>query len=419
MRVLIFEPQYVGHNLAYVNYLASRLVELDCEVHWVTSRQAAESEECKNHLGHLRPHLRCMPLDGFVRRSNGTGLSVNGILNARKLISGLQHGLKNIKPDHLYVVSGNPLVHWMGMPNPVSSFLQAHSIESEVVLLFGKYAYPQHGLVASLKEKLALLALARGPWNRIHHIMPRAVEAMTSFSPAFAQRARLLPDPVDPPIVMSRVEARRKLGVPEEGRYMGLIGVVEKRKGVNEFLEAFERALTQLRPTDRALLAGRSTEDVRTLVASRFKGLVDSGRLVFLDRHLDRQDLWAACNASDVVTTPYPSHVYSASTVIRAAAVNRLVLANKIGWMEETVEQYSLGMTCNIADAHLFAAKIVEAMESSDHFAINEGAQRFVQFHTQSQFATFLTERLCQRLVQRDLAALEAQEQSLVEHDAA
>ncbi len=403
MRVLIFEPQYVGHNLAYVNYLASRLIELDCEVHLVTSRQSLESDEFENHLGHLRPHLHCLTVDVFAARSNGNGIRVNGIVGALSLMRGLRMGLARIKPDHLYVLCGNPLAHWMGLPNSVSRYLRKQGIESEVVLLFGKYAYLHHGFVSSLKEKLALFALSRGPWNRVHHILPRAIEAMSTFSSEFAQRARLLPDPIDPPIVMSRVEARRTLGLPESGRYIGLVGVIEKRKGIFKFLEAFEKALVDLPADDCVLLAGKSSEEVRGFLASRFQGLTDSGRLIFLDRHLSTQELWAACNAADVVTTPYPDHVYSASIVIRAAAVNRFVLANKIGWMEETIEKLSLGMTGNINDSQMFAAKIVESMEASVNFKINERAQRFVQFHSQANFATCLTDRICERLHRRHL----------------
>ena len=403
MRVLIFEPQYVGHNLSYVNYLATQLVELGCEVHLVTSHQAMASEEFKHHLGHLLPHLRCLPVDGFVTRKRGTGISVNGVVSAQKLMRGLLIGLKTIKPEHLYVLSGNPLSHWMGLPNWVSRYLRKHRIESEVVLLFGKYAYPHHGLAASLKEKLALFALARGPWQRVHHILPHAIAAMTTFSRDFAERARLLPDPIDPPVMMTRIEARRQLQLPENGRYVGLIGVIERRKGVHEFLESFEKAVKQLRPDDRALLAGKSTEEVRNLLATKFQGLTESGRLVFLDRHLDRQELWAACHAANVVTTPYPNHVYSASIVIRAAAANRFVLANQIGWMEETIKAHAFGTTCDTSDSEVFAAKIVESMEASENFTINESARQFVQFHSQANFASHLTELLCKRLHQRHL----------------
>ncbi|MDX1926767.1 MAG: glycosyltransferase [Pirellulaceae bacterium] len=412
MRVLIFEPQYVGHNLSYVNYLAAQLIDLGCDVHLVTSHQALASEEFKHHLGHLRPRLKCLPVDGFVTRRKGTGISVNGVLSARTLMHGLQVGLKSIKPEHVYVLSGNPLSHWMGLPNPVSRYLRKHRIVSEVVLLFGKYSYPHHGWAASLKEKLALLALARGPWQRVHHILPRAIAAMTSFSRDFAQRARLLPDPIDPPILMSRTEARRMLQLPEQGRYIGLIGVIERRKGIHEFLESFEKALGQLRPDDRALLAGKSTDEVRHLLASRFQQLTDSGRLIALDRHLNRQELWAACNAADVVTTPYPNHVYSASIVIRAAAAKRFVLANKIGWMDETIGEHSIGATCNTSDSDTFAAKIVEALATAEHFTLTESAQRFVHFHSQSNFASHLTELLCQRLHQRILDEQVFQEQT-------
>ena len=65
MRVLVFEPQYAGHNLAYVHHLAERLLALDCEVHLVTSSQAIDTEEFTSHLGDIVDSIHVTALDTF------------------------------------------------------------------------------------------------------------------------------------------------------------------------------------------------------------------------------------------------------------------------------------------------------------------------------------------------------------------
>lgn len=398
MRVLIYEPQYVGHNLAYVNYLATRLIEMGCEAHLVTSQQAMQTEEFSNHLGHLCPKLICTGIDGFVRRSTGRGISVNAIQGTRSLVRGLRCGLEQVEPNHVFIPCGNPLAHWMGFPISVSRLLKRKGIEAEIVLLFGKYAYAHRGLKSFLKEKLALAALANGPWTRVHHILPRAVRTISSFSRGLALRTRWLPDPIDPPLVMTRSEARKLLGIPQEGRIVALVGLIERRKGVVELLDAFQRSLGKLDNNDRVLLAGKSTDEVRDMLGNRFRSLVLSGRLISLDRHLTRHELWGACYASDVVTTPYPNHVYSASIVIRAAAANRPVLANAVGWMGDTIQKYSLGTICNTNDIQQFAVKLVNCLAAAQAYTLNEQAEQFVAMHSEVHFANRLTQRLCERM---------------------
>ncbi|MEQ1830308.1 MAG: hypothetical protein ABL921_30405, partial [Pirellula sp.] len=176
MRVLVFEPQFAGHNLSYVMHLITHLIAFDCDVHLITSNQATESEEFANHLGHLEGTFQCHPLNDFVGRPGGRGICVNGPAGNFALLKGLYRGLRMVRPDHVYVPCGNPIAHWAGLPNPVSRELRRGSIEAELVLLFGKYAYEHTGLRSRLKEWMALAVLSRGPWARIHHIVPRAVQ---------------------------------------------------------------------------------------------------------------------------------------------------------------------------------------------------------------------------------------------------
>ncbi|MEQ1827560.1 MAG: hypothetical protein ABL921_16495, partial [Pirellula sp.] len=157
-------------------------------------------------------------------------------------------------------------------------------------------------------------------------------------------------------------------------------------------------ALSSLKPTDRVLLAGKSTDEVRDALNSRYNSLMQSGRVISIDRHLTSDELWAACIGADVVCTPYPNHRYSASIVIRAAAAGVPVLANSIGWMQEIINEFSLGTTCNTNLPVEFACNIRNSLEQSPSFQIGDSARNFIDYHTAANFASHLTKRLADRM---------------------
>lgn len=398
MRVLIFEPQFVGHNLAYVHHLSERLLDMGCEVHLVTSTEAVASEEFASHLHDVVDALHVTALPTFSKRPSRRSIRVNGPSGLLGLMRSMLIALRTIQPEHVYIPFGNPLASCCGFPNPVSHWLRRHGVEAEILLLSGKYAHVNHDWVARLKERIALEILDRGPWTRIHHIVPHAIEKMRAHSPRLKRIASLLPDPVETPPSMNREEARRMLGLPADGRMVSISGLIEPRKGIAELLDAFERSGSRLRVDDRLLLAGKGTPEVRELLRTRYSEGLASGRIRFLDRHLTSEELWAACIAADLVCTPYPQHLFSASIVIRASRVRVPVLANAIGWMEQTIHQFGLGTTCDTLNPTAFANALVSSLESSGEFKLRRAAERFIAFHTPENFAARLTDRVAQRI---------------------
>ncbi|MFN7735364.1 MAG: glycosyltransferase [Pirellula sp.] len=404
MKVLIFEPQYVGHNLAYVRQIASRLVEMQCEVHLLTSVQATQSEEFRKHLDSVLPSIQVLGLDRFSVRAGSQGIRVNGPHAIASMMQSFLSGLKRVEPEHVFIPFGNPLAHWCGFPNPLSSWLRRNQVETELVLLFGKYAYPHTDWKSAIKEKIALSILAKGPWTRIHHIVPHAIDVMKRHPSRLASIAHLLPDPVEAVPSMSKSEARRMLGLPTQSRIVSLVGLLERRKGVRELLEAFEIAKPNLLPTDKVLLAGKATDETRELLANRFAHLIADGSVLCIDRHLTSNELWAALIGCDLTTTPYPEHVYSASLVIRGAAAGIPVLSNSIGWMDQTVRRFQLGTVCNTNDKQVFAEHLRMALDGAAGYSTTIEAKRFVDFHSSENFAAKLTQRLAERMGIRDAA---------------
>jgi glycosyltransferase involved in cell wall biosynthesis len=394
MRVLVFEPQHVGHNLNYVKLLMTRLAGLPCEIHLVTSKEATESAEYADHLGPLEGMFQCHAIPGFVHRPGGGGLCVNGPSANFAIARGLYKGLQKIQPDHTYVTFGNPLSHLTGIPSPLTYHLRRPGVESEIVLLLGKYAYRHRGFRNQVKQHLALTVLSHGPWKKIHHIVPHAIESMKAFGGGLAEKASLLPDPVEAPPAMSQETARRILQIPTCGRYVALVGLVDRRKGSLDLLRAFSKALPRLNPDDRLLLAGKASEEVRQALRGEHANLVQNGRVLSVDRHLTTEELWASCKAVNLIATPYPTHRYSASIVIRAAASGVPVLANSIGWMHDMIHRFSLGTTCDTNSPECFSNCLAQSLSSSHLYKMTDKAKWFVRFHEADNFSAHLTKNL-------------------------
>ncbi|MCY3005692.1 MAG: glycosyltransferase [Planctomycetota bacterium] len=401
MRALIFEPQFAGHNLVYVRHIAQALLHLGVEVHLLTSRQAVESEEFGKHLGEISHALSITASDLFSNSSKASGVRVNGPGGLFASMRSLLGELKTARPDHFYLPFGNPLAHALGIPNPVSRSLRQQGIESEIVLLFGKYAYNHSDLSSKAKQQVALQLLANGPWTRIHHIVPHAVEVMHRHSSRLRGMAHLLADPVDPAPSMTKSQAKAMLGLDPAAKYISLIGLIDKRKGVHDLLAAAKELATQSDSPAKILLAGKNSLEARELLAAEYGDLVLSGRVVVFDRHLSPSELWAACIASDVVTTPYPNHQYSASLLIRAASVGVPVLANAIGWMQDVTERFGLGWVCDTRNPIEFAQMLRTITEGAQEYSVDDRSKRFVEFHSLSNFQSQITERIVQRLASR------------------
>lgn len=393
MRALVFEPQFVGHNLAYAKHVIAALVDQGIETTLLTSQQAIQSEEYESHLGSLSSSFHQIVSKAFESKKSSRGVRVQGPSGLFATMRSLLDGLKTHNPDHVIIPFANPLAHALGVPNPISAWVRKRQIEFEGILLFGRYAYPHIDLPSLCKQKIALGMLDRGPWTRLHHILPHAVRLMENHSPHLRSLVSFLPDPVEPPIHFTRYSACQKLGISPDNQYVSLVGLIEKRKGVFDLLNAARTLDGTLPNNTRFLLAGRCTEEVKTALHVEFLPLVQKQRVIVLDQHLSQDRLWAACYASSLMTLPYPEHQYSASLLIRAAAAGVPVLCNAIGWMHETTQQYGLGWTCNTRDPKSFVATLNACLPICNAYTNTPLADEFVRKHSLDNFRSKITER--------------------------
>ncbi len=386
MRVLVFDPSMSGHHSFYLRLLLPALLELSPDVTLVTGHGASESREFQIQLQEVAERVRVEsvvpPLEGsLVKR----GATMHRFLTS---------AIERLRPDHVYVPTADHLTQMMSLRRRPAKL--ADGVEMEALMMRGGFAYPYRGLAQWVQDRLSLLAVERSPWKILHFVDPIPYAMLQRRGGSISPRVRLLPDPVETQAPKDRGTARSRLGVPETGRYLGSVGLMDERKGIDLLIRAF--ASMQREPDDRLLLVGRASPDVQDLLTGAFAHLVDEGRIISIDRYVTNEEFSDAVSALDVVCTPYPQHVGSASVVIRAAAAERPVVSSTFGWVGTVVPRLGLGWSCDVSDNAALVSTITTALQRSADFRASEAAQRFVRYHSVKNFQAAWTARLRDRL---------------------
>ena len=390
MRVVVYEPDPTGHHLAYVSRVVEPLASLASELILLTSQWAADSPQFAQHLGRFSTHLTVDTGIGDPARR----LAIRPLM---RQFASLRRAVKRLCPDHLYVTYGDDFVE-MAALHEMAGHCWPDATEAEVLLLRGGYQYPASSLATRMRRRISPWLLRRGPWSLIHHINPDDLEVIRGNNAGTTGRFFLMPDPVEPASQLSKEEARQVLNLPEDGRYIGSVGIINRAKGVDRLISAFRAARADLQSGDRLLLAGPIDEELRSFISSGCGDDLANGRLIMIDRSLSSDEIATAVAATDIVATPYPWHVHSSSIVIRAAAGGRPVVGNSIGWMKRTIPQFGLGAVCDVVNEEALCRTLVKTLDESGGYQITSAARRFAEFHSAENFARHWTKRLRQRI---------------------
>jgi glycosyltransferase involved in cell wall biosynthesis len=409
MRVLVFEPVWAGHRLHFVSMLLPGLVETGADVTVALGREAPGTAEYRAHLAPLLEESAEGVVAGRVRADAWIPPARHGKLSyARDALGALRQSIARARPDFLYVPTADGLSQLLGVAGMLGRRTLPRGLHSEALLLRGSFAYPAAGWRQRVQARLSWAAAAQAaPWSVLYHLDPIVYdrERRDRSTEAESGHLRLMPDPVEgrkpsPARDASRAEILRRLGVPPDGRYVGTAGLLDRRKGVDLLIRAYAdaRRRGQLADTDRLLLVGRPDPAIAAMLSGETEPMVRSGHVQVIDRFLDTADFVDAISAMDLVVTPYPRHIGSASIVIRAAALGRPVLGSDFGWIGYVVPRFGLGRTVNVNDPAAFAAELAQSLDDSPAYRPPEAARRFAQFHTPENFRATWTEVLRERL---------------------
>jgi len=246
-----------------------------------------------------------------------------------------------------------------------------------------------------VRDNLQRFARRFSPWTELQFVNPLLFEFTKRRALLANGRAKLLPHPVATKPAIAKADARRTLGIPVDGTYIGQIGKSDGRKAVPELLAAFRAA--DLPSDRRLLLAGTQYGPYRELLDRQYADLIQSGRLVVLDRYLRSEEFHVANCAVDVVSVAYYTDQLSAN-LLAAVAAERPVIGDRRGYTGMMIDTFDVGYAADVRDHAALTSAVVSAMQRGPGFALSAKARRLLEFHSPQNFVDTLLGGLYERL---------------------
>lgn len=309
MIVKILEPNASGHRLYYVRILAEALAGRSVE--WLTTREAAESQEAQVHLSHLLAagSLRCVQIESWKQR--------------RKVLLAVD------EVEHIVVIPDGDrwlsVLLWqtlLALGRPSRASYRVLCMRPPVC---GSGAGKLSETIRVFAKSLVVRAIARLN-ARIRDVK------LFSLVDSFGFTADWVPvgtspvmDPVMPRELPSRAKARNILGIDEEALVVGLLGVIDHRKNPEMVAagcaEAFRHMKGLLLVAGQLNVQGFTIDNARTFLGFH--------QLQVLDRYLSEDELGAAAAACDAVALLYDNHASASGVLSLAAQAGAAVIVPK------------------------------------------------------------------------------------------
>ncbi len=241
-------------------------------------------------------------------------------------------------------------------------------------LLGKKLVYTAHNVDTKARDGRS------GPLNRwslrylyrhVDHVFVHAEGMARELHEQFGvDRARVtaLPFPVNdvtPRSLLSKPEARNRLGLEPANKVVLFFGNLAPYKGVEYALEAV-RILADSDPDIRLLIVGRVKGDPAYL--AKLEGLLTdevlSKRVVMRQQYVPEDEVGDYFRASDVLVLPYRK-IYQSGVIFLSYNQGLPAIAADVGALRESVVEGETGYVCRPEDGHDLAEKLKTYFASS------------------------------------------------------
>jgi len=376
LKVLIDQQFHLGHHYHYIAHLLPALTAVVEDVTVAVTPAGLASDEFRDTLAPFAPAVKFEPILPEATPSLPMG-------ERDRLHRDLRDAVRAVNPDYVLIPSGDAQSTTMAFWRWTGRGALPKAVPCEAGIHFGSGRAAQK-LAVRVRDRLNSVNLALSGLTRIHLINLLFYEDVKALGP-IGRRFGLMPHPVKVPVRQSKINSRRRLRIPEDGRYIGLAASIDSRKAIAEWLAAFRAASRS--PNERLLLAGWINNTHLQTIQRSYADLIEQGRLILLNRFLDQATYQAAISALDVVCTPYPGFRGLSSTLLEGVAAGRPILANACGWSQAIVRRFGLGWTCDVLNPEAFAATIRTALDQCDDYAETPAVSRLLAFHAPENFA--------------------------------
>jgi glycosyltransferase involved in cell wall biosynthesis len=372
MRVLLYEQFYGGHHFQYLHYLLISLIDITDEVILAMTEESQKTPAFSALIAPFLNRIKIIHLPPNLKR---------GITGWIELYHNLHHTVRQVQPDYLLIPSADCLTSRTCLLR-LDSLLKAIPTEVAIHRGLGRYSMGFRQYVTEVWYRQKMLACS--PWSTIHVVNAVFYEMLQSQHNTLLPRIKLLPDPVPPNPRHDKSASRIRLGIPENGRYIGFFGIIDRRR-IDKLLAAFQASA--LGTNDRLLLGGSLSKEFQQLIEQNYQNLIKQDRLIILNRYLSEEEFISGFSAVDVICIPTLSFSGLSSILLKGIAAKRPILTNNnLGWSRMIIKRFQVGWLCNMLNPEEFSSSLLTALEECETYQESEAIQRLLEFHSPKNF---------------------------------
>ncbi|QGZ60667.1 glycosyltransferase [Paraburkholderia acidisoli] len=332
--IAIIEPNFTGHRWRYVEWIAQACVEAGHRCLVITDAGYAQHPLAQRIVREARPDLRLVLLD-LHTVPRGVLYAASVYMRFRDFYARALVEVQRTMPVRLVVAPYADYFFYTLAPLG-SPFGETPWIAIVMGMTFhhagAGLRTPRRPVVDLAKSLLFRRGMRVRGLRTLFTIDPTLPDWYAATKPAQGARLAYVADPFPETPAADRQEARARLGLDTNTRYLLVYGAIGERKGIRELM----RALIQLgagHDAPRLVIAGQQDDETRAFINAHAPRITPAPVIFdqFVSDAMER-DLFSAC---DAVWLGYLKHYGMSGVLVQAYRFNVPVLASAdglIGW---------------------------------------------------------------------------------------
>lgn len=328
-QLLVYEARTEGHHLSWLRYITEDLLEAGVELVLALDQRPLSRERIDAQMSGLLARVKTMAVRDQTGWIGGRGQAGTVALCQR------QSGVEQVFLCCFDEIASPCLRRAaFGLLPPESLRGAWGGIYIRPRFLAGRSLSPN-----SFLKRCGFHRLFRRGWFRqllfLDEYLHAALKSEFPAAPFY-----FLPDTCPPPRNVDKAQARRQLGLPQEGRIVLFYGGPYRRKGLDLAVAAMEQLPAAKRPF--LLCLGQQPDDAA--LARRLERLAATGCARSINRYVSPEEEELGFAACEVALLPYRKHFGSSGVLTRAAAAGLMVIASDEELIGRRVREHKLGL---------------------------------------------------------------------------
>ena len=387
MKIQLIEPFQGGH---YSNYLESLLPAL---------QRSIVSGAISEAVVTLTPnHYEKLQRERIVQSDHNLSFDptfpiigdLSKVTSRFGLYESHNKAVKRIQPDAYIRTTADYDISVNMLLNNQKKYKKNDGVHSVGLLHYGYPLSEISNLKESIKQNLNQISWTCSDWDNLMFVNPLIYEYIQTQN--LNKRVSMLPDPVPTALHIDTLEARNLLGIPGDGLYLGFVGMMDGRKAIPELLAAFAHAKADT--SCRLLLMGKMQPAFSKLLETEYAHLVNSGRIIVMNRFLSAEEVHWGYAAIDVHTLLQYRRMNLSANLLKAVAYGKPVVVDSAGYTGIISQRFGLGQVCDVKSLQSTSDAIKRAIASASYYVPTVQAERLKAFHHPDNYANSVMQEL-------------------------